>query len=446
MNIKRFYLENKEYFAPVFAIALPTIADMFVQTLLGFSDMVMVGRIGPEAINDVGIGNVPILFITTIFFALATGTTAIMSRAYGTSSKSEGTKIASQTLFITLPISIFIMLFMLFFADGIINFVSGNGDLKGVRDYYIPAILGVPFLAINVIFAGLYRAVGYAKVPMITNILSVVSNVILNWIFIFELHLGVFGAAIATTASRVLVTGVYCYLVFKKKNFWVTLPYYNFKYNHEIASRILRIGVPTMLEQGLFRVGMIIFEMLVIRLGTISYAAHKIALTAESFSFNLGFGFAVASTSLVGQQLGKGDLDKAKKYAEICTILAMLVMTIFGLLFFIFPTLIIRVFTDSKEIQPLASSALKIVSICQPFLAASMVLSGSLRGAGATKAVLITTSLGMYLIRVPMTYTLLHIFNFGLSAAWVVMSFDLSFRCIANYIVFKNGKWKYIKV
>lgn len=446
MNIKRIYQENKEFFKPVFLIALPTIADMFVQTLLGFSDMVMVGRIGPEAINAVGIGNIPILFITTIYFALATGTTAIMSRSFGTGDKKEGRKTAAQTLLITLPIAILMTLIMLVFSDGILKLVSGDVDLTIIKSYYITSIIGIPFLALDIIFAALYRAVGFAKVPMYTNIFSVVSNIILNALFIFVFKWGVFGAALATTISRLMVMLIYCYLIFKKKNFWVTLPYYNFKYNHVIARRILKIGIPTMCEQGLFRLGMIVFEMLVIRLGTLPYAAHKIALTAESFSFNLGTGFAVASTSLVGQQLGRNDPERAKKYAEICTVLSMIVMTIFGLLFFIFPTFIIRVFTDNTEIQPLASTALKIVSICQPFLAASMVLSGSLRGAGATTAVLVTTSLGMYLIRIPLTYFLLYKMNFGLSAAWVVMFFDLSFRCVANYYVFNKGSWKYIKV
>ncbi|MGL4969360.1 MAG: MATE family efflux transporter, partial [Fusobacteriaceae bacterium] len=166
----------------------------------------------------------------------------------------------------------------------------------------------------------------------------------------------------------------------------------------------------------------------------------------ESFSFNLGFGFAVAATSLVGQQLGKNSVKEAEKYAYICTILSIFVMTGFALAFLLIPTQIISLFTKDPEIITLASKALWIVSFCQPFLAVAMVLSGSLRGSGATKSVLFITAAGMYLIRVPLTYIFLYKMNTGLLGAWIVMSIDLIFRSLSCYYIFRNGKWRFIKV
>lgn len=443
---KNYYRENRTSISEVFKIAIPTIGDMFVQTLLGFFDMVMVGKIGPTAINAVGIGNAPILLLSTVFFALSTGTTAVMSRAYGSDNQKDGKRTATQTLILALPIALLLTIVFYFFGKPILILVGKEANLAESKQYYDAIILGLPFMGINIILSALYRAIGNAKVPMYTNILSVGTNILFNYLLIFVIPWGVFGAGTATTIARVIVTVVYAYLLFVKKSFWIKLDFKTMRYHHQTAMRILKVGVPAALEQGLFRVGMIIFEMLVIRLGTVAYASHKIALTAESFSFNLGFGFAVAATSLVGQQLGKDNVKEAERYAFICCILSMIVMTAFGVLFLIFPTEIIKMFTGDPAIVTLASKALWIVSFCQPFLAAAMVLSGALRGAGATKSVLFATATGMYLIRVPLTYLFLYQLNTGLLGAWVVMSIDLIYRSIYCFILFYKGKWRYIKV
>ena len=177
-----------------------------------------------------------------------------------------------------------------------------------------------------------------------------------------------------------------------------------------------------------------------------AYTAHKIALTAESFSYNMGFGFAVAGTALVGQQLGKGSAKDAHRDALATTTLAIFAMSIFGLMFFILPGTIIYMFTDEPEIKEIETVALRLVSICQPFQAVSMVLSGCLRGAGDTKAVLWITTIGMYVIRIPLTYFFLYKIDTGLSGAWIVMTIDLAFRSMACYRVFKKGKWSYVSV
>ena len=110
------------------------------------------------------------------------------------------------------------------------------------------------------------------------------------------------------------------------------------------------------------------------------------------------------------------------------------------------PNLLISLFTHEPAVVSLSTTALRLVSICQPFLAISMVLSGSLRGAGDTKSVLVITFLGIFLIRIPTTYLFLDILNFGLAGAWIVMTIDLFIRSSLLYYVFKRGKWKYLQV
>lgn len=441
-----FFKENRKEILSIFTIALPTIVDMFVQTLLGFFDLIMVGRLGPEAIASVGLGTAPILAIIPVFFAISVGATAMVSRAFGAKNFSEVKEVMSQSLILGLPTSSFVTLLFVLLGENILLLISKNQPLSDALAYFSVVSLGLPFLCLNILFSAGFRATNKAKIPMINNIISIASNIILNYVFIFMLDLGVLGAGIATTLSRGVVTFIFIFLTYYKKHYHISLKKEDFVFRKDICRRLIKIGLPSAGEQTIFRIGMLIFEAMLINLGTLQYAAHKIALTAESFSFNLGLGFSVAGTALVGQHLGALEYDKAKKTGYLNTLLAVMVMTTFGFIFMFAPKFVISLFTSDKNIVPLASEALRIVSVAQPVLAMSMVLSGALRGAGDTKSVLWITGIGMFFIRLPLTYILLYTFNFGLKGAWFVMIIDLTFRGLACLRKFNQGKWRYIQV
>lgn len=445
-RVRSLYKENKSEVLSILTIALPTIVDMFVQTLLGFFDLIMVGRLGPEAIASVGLGTAPILTVIPIFFAISVGTTAMVSRAFGARNYEEAKEGMSQSLILGIPAAFIVTFAFVVFGKNILGIISKNQPITEALSYLKVISLGIPFLCFNIIFSYGFRSINKAKIPMINNTISIFLNIFLNYIFIFVLNLGVFGAGIATTMSRGIVTLIFSFLIIYKKNYCIALTTKDFKINKDICKRLLKVGLPSAGEQGLFRIGMLIFEAMVINLGTLQYAAHKIALTAESFSFNLGFGFSVAGTALVGQYLGAKEYQEAKKAGYLNMFLAISVMTAFGFIFMISPKFVISMFTKDQAIVPMASSALRIVSIAQPILAVSMVLSGALRGAGDTRSVLWITSVGMFFVRIPLTYLFLYIFNFGLNGAWLVMILDLTYRGLACLYRFKQGKWRYIEV
>lgn len=445
-QVRSLYKENKSEVLSILTIALPTIIDMFVQTLLGFFDLIMVGRLGPEAIASVGLGTAPILTVIPIFFAISVGTTAMVSRAFGARNYEEAKEGMSQSLILGIPAAFIVTFAFVVFGKNILGIISKNQPITEALSYLKVISLGIPFLCFNIIFSYGFRSINKAKIPMINNTISIFLNIFLNYIFIFVLNLGVFGAGIATTMSRGIVTLIFSFLIIYKKNYCIALTTKDFKINKDICKRLLKVGLPSAGEQGLFRIGMLIFEAMVINLGTLQYAAHKIALTAESFSFNLRFGFSVAGTALVGQYLGAKEYQEAKKAGYLNMFLAISVMTAFGFIFMISPKFVISMFTKNQAIVPMASSALRIVSIAQPILAVSMVLSGALRGAGDTRSVLWITSVGMFFVRIPLTYLFLYIFNFGLNGAWLVMILDLTYRGLACLYKFKQGKWRYIEV
>ena len=413
-----YFVENRKLIKNIFQITLPAVFDLLAQTLIMALDMKMVSSLGPSAISSVGVGTAGMYALIPALIAVATGTTALLSRAYGADNKLDGKKAFAQSFFIAVPLGIFLTIIFLLFSEQIINLVGNAKDmnLKDALLYQHMTVIGFPFLGVSIATFYAFRAMGENKIPMIGNTLALVLKIILNFLLVYLFKWGIFGAALSTTLTRLFSAIFSIYLVFWSKKNWISLELKDLKFDYFTSKRILKVGIPAAVEQLGLRIGMLIFEMMVISLGNLSYAAHKIALTAESISFNLGFAFSFAASALVGQELGKGSSQKALKDGYICTIIAMIVMSTFGLLFFIIPQFLVSLFTKDKDVIELATMALKIVSICQPFSGASMVLAGALRGAGDTKSVLLITYLGIFLI-----------------------------SSLAFYI-FRRGKWKYLQV
>ena len=443
-----YFVENRKLIKNIFQITLPAVFDLLAQTLIMALDMKMVSSLGPSAISSVGVGTAGMYALIPALIAVATGTTALLSRAYGADNKVDGKKAFAQSFFIAVPLGIFLTIIFLIFSEQIINLV-GNAKDMNLSDailYQNMTVIGFPFLGVSIATFYAFRAMGENKIPMIGNTLALVLKVILNFLLVYLFKWGIFGAALSTTLTRLFSAIFSIYLVFWSKKNWISLELKDLKFDYFTSKRILKVGIPAAVEQLGLRIGMLIFEMMVISLGNLSYAAHKIALTAESISFNLGFAFSFAASALVGQELGKGSSQKALKDGYICTIIAMIVMSTFGLLFFIMPQFLVSLFTNDKDVIELSTMALKIVSICQPFSGASMVLAGALRGAGDTKSVLLITYLGIFLIRIPITYLFLDVLNFGLAGAWIVMTIDLVIRSSLAFYIFRRGKWKYLQV
>ena len=446
--INNYFVENRKLIKNIFQITLPAVFDLLAQTLIMALDMKMVSSLGPSAISSVGVGTAGMYALIPALIAVATGTTALLSRAYGADNKLDGKKAFVQSFFIAVPLGIILTIIFLLFSEQIINLV-GNAKDMNLSDailYQNMTVIGFPFLGVSIATFYAFRAMGENKIPMIGNTLALVLKVILNFLLIYLFKWGIFGAALSTTLTRLFSAIFSIYLVFWSKKNWISLELKDLKFDYFTSKRILKVGIPAAVEQLGLRIGMLIFEMMVISLGNLSYAAHKIALTAESISFNLGFAFSFAASALVGQELGKGSSQKALKNGYICTIIAMIVMSTFGLLFFIIPQFLVSLFTKDKDVIELATMALKIVSICQPFSGASMVLAGALRGAGDTKSVLLITYLGIFLVRIPITYLFLDVLNFGLAGAWIVMTIDLVIRSSLAFYIFRRGKWKYLQV
>ncbi|NLL71646.1 MAG: MATE family efflux transporter [Epulopiscium sp.] len=452
----------------ILKLAFPAILEMLMQTLLGFADMAMVGVLGAAGIAAVGLSDMPIMTAIALFAAISVGTTALVSRAVGAKNISEATEVGKQSLIISVFFAIIFTILGLIFSEKLIILMGAEEDVIPLATSYFRHICwGIPMLIVTMIMSGVLRGSGDTKTPMYINGIANILNIIGNFFLIFktrtifftlpfvgkELSLwipgagwGVAGAAISTSISRWVAGILVLYVLYSGKGKVQMSIKEKVRLDFAIIKRIFHIGIPAALEQFLLRLGQLAFNRLIANLGTTMYAAHRITNTAESISYNVGFGFALAATTLVGQYLGAEDPEAAQESGHMAVKMGAIFMSIMGVFFFIWPQVFLLIFTRDPEILHPASWCLRIEALAQPFLAFAMGYAGALRGAGDTKQVLIISIVGIWGVRVSLTFLFISVLGYGLISAWVAMTIDLIVRGFWLLLAFRKGKWKTVEV
>jgi len=219
-----------------------------------------------------------------------------------------------------------------------------------------------------------------------------------------------------------------------------------FKPDPHSLKQIVTIGAPAMLEQLLMRVGVIIYVKTIAGLGTVAYAVHQVCMNIQALSFMNGQGFAVSATSLTGQSLGKNRPDMAHAYVHRTRRLGMSVSLILAAIFVFWGGKIVSLYNDSPDIISQGARIMMFVGFTQPLQSSQFILSGSLRGAGDTRATAIITFITVLLIRPLLAVYLINVWNLGLEGAWFAFIADQTIRSALVLIRYNSGKWKRIKV
>lgn len=445
---KRF---DKESIIIIMVLALPAIIENILQVLLGVVDTYFISKIGTEAIAGVGVTNLIMNIYIAFFLALGVGTTAIVSRNIGAKNTENANNSVKQSIIMALGIGIFFGLINLVFSKNILLLLGAE---ERVLQYALPYFLSVAvpsvFLCLMMILSSALRGSGDTKTPMKITIIANVINIILDYILIFGIFnfagLGILGAGIATTISRIV--GVL--LLLKKINSDETKIHINIldKWNidKDILKSITKIGLPAAFEKLIMRFGQLVYGGMIIKIGTEAYAAHNIAGTIESFSYLPGMGFGVAAATLVGQSLGAKKKDEAYKMGLMSYFLSTAFMVIIGVIFYIFAPFLAGIFSEDKEVIDLVVLVLRIIALFQPFLCITLVITSVLQGAGDTKFPMYSTLVGIWGVRVLGVYILGIKLNMGLEGVWIAYALDVTVRGVILMIRFMKGKWKDIVI
>lgn len=429
-------------------LAIPVFIENLFQLLFSFVDMFFVGFLGNVALSSVGLGGQIVNIFIAILASLTTGTLVTIAHSVGAKKYKTAQKYLSNSLTLGIILSIFLFFFGIFMIDPLLNLLGARGNLANLTSIYLKYILIPGFLLvfIPIVSAGL-RGAGDTKTPLYVTMVANILNIIGDYALVFGKlgfpAMGVAGAALATSISRFIAL-IYLFIILYRRNSLFHIKFMKIlSFEKDKISQILRIGVPTSLEQLLFSIGALLYATIVLQLGTKAYAAHRIALNIESLSFQPGFAFAVAATTLVGQFRGAGEDDKAFKASIESWKIAVIFMGIIGICLFLFPVYLVKIFSREKDVINMAVLALKIIAFIQPLLATNMVMAGSLRGSGMSKLPMISNGLGMWIIRIPFTYFFIKIIKIGFPGAWIAMSMDITFKAFINFYFFVVKKsWK----
>jgi putative MATE family efflux protein len=435
----------------IFELAWPVIAEQSLATITHIVDMMMVGRLGAAAVSAIGLTMQPVFFSMALASALSVGTTALVSRFIGSNNKQKAASVLQQSVMISIVFSSVFAVFFYFMAPEVLVLMGAEKEVVLLGTGYLRIMTpGFVFMVLGFIVTAALRGAGETKIPMQVNIVINLLNVIGNYILIFGKfgfpELGVNGAALATTLSRSFGGLVLLYITFSSYSVIKLKAKGFFSLDLQLIKRILRVGVPTAMEESVRRLAQMLFVRVIASLGTTAFAAHQIAINAESISYMPGFGIAVAATTIVGQNLGAKNPDGAEKGSFEAWKLGSIIMGFMALVFLVFPEQLIKLYTEDPEIISRGALNLRIIAFSQLPMGTHFIFAGSLRGAGDTKAVFYSTAVSTWIFRLLLGYLLVHTFNLGLAGGWIAMVIDWSVRGSYVFYRFKNGKWKTIEV
>jgi putative MATE family efflux protein len=431
----------------VVKLAWPSILENMLQSIFNIILIGMVARLGSAAIAGVGASNGIVMVAMSSFFALSMGTTVLVAHATGAQNREAASRAAKQSLVLGIILGGIISALGYIFAPQAIAAIGAGPEVVEEGAAYLRAFsLGGIFIVTTFVAGGVMRGSGDARTPMLVTLGSLGASLAIGYPLIFgELglpKLGAFGAGLATTGARGLGCLVLIALLLRPGRGVNLASWGGWRPALEPIKRLLKIGLPSMGES-LFRAGgMLLFSVIVFRLGTQVAAAQQVAQQVAFFSMMPGFGFSMAATTLVGQALGANNPGRAGRASWFATRSCLAWMGTMGLVFFFFGHWIMGLFTSDPVIVENGSTALKMIALAQPGQAFGMVLAGSLRGSGDTSYPMLTTGAAMWLVRLPVAWLFGITLGFGLGGVYLGWVVDTVVLAGLNWARYRTGGWK----
>ena len=301
-------------------------------------------------------------------------------------------------------------------------------------------IISVPlvFRYISTILGAALRAVQNTKTPMLISLAANGLNIILNYLLIYKAELGVDGAAVASAFSYVL-SGVLMFLSCRR-NSQLRWEFREFSLDAGLLKECASIGTPVLGTSMVSCFGYVVFAGLVSGMGTTVFAAHSIAVTAETIFYVPGYGLRSAASTLIGNARGEGSMKKLKTIGILSVLLTVTIMCVSGIVLFLGAHLLMGLFTPSQPVVELGAEMLRLVALSEPFFGLMVVLEGVFYGLGRTRYAFAVEIIGMWGVRILFTFLCVEYWGFGLRAVWYCMIADNVCKAVLFSVPFLTRK------
>ncbi len=426
-------------------LMIPLIIEQLLAITVGFADTLMVSTVGEMAVSAVSLVDTINILLINVFAALGTGGAVVVAQFIGQGSFEKARYSAKQLLLITALLSVIIMFFVIIFNNYLLHLVFGKVEInvmKNAEIYFFYSAMSYPFIALYNSGAALFRAVGNSKISMINSAIMNIINIVLNAFFIFGCHWGVFGAVLATLIARAVACLVILIMLSKKSSELYIDDYVHWKFDFTYIRKILTIGIPSGLENGMFQLGKILVQGLVATFGTYSIAANAVSSNLSQMQIIPGMALGLAMVTVIGQCVGANDYEQAKYYIKKIMKMTYLSMLILIVVLLLATPTILTFYSLSQETIALAYQCIFFHGISAAiFWPAAFTLPNALRAANDAKYTMIVSATSMLTFRLLLSYIIAQTMGVGLLGIWIAMSIDWVVRAIFFIWRYFNGKW-----
>ena len=455
----------------IVSLSIPSILAQISATVMFFIDASMVGHLGAKASAAIGIVETTGWLMGGLASAANMGFSVQVAHAVGANDFKRAQRVLRQSLVCCALWSLMMTVIALAISVPLPYWLGGTEEIAHDATLYF-AIFGLAgiFFQMEGLAGSMLKCSGNMKIPSMLNIGMCVMDVVFNYLFIYIFDMGVAGAAIGTGLAMMVTAVLMMYFLLYRSEMLgilrkpsapasasasatattpapsgagyrdsLPLSWDKFKPQADVVGNAFKIGAPMGLQHMLMGSAQVVSTLIVAPLGTVAIAAHSLAITVESLCYMPGFGIAEAATTLVGQSFGAGKRVLTRQFARMSVGLGMLVMTLMGLLMYVFAPELMSLMTPVDEIIAVGAKCLRIEAFAEPMFAASIVCNGVFVGAGDTLKPAIMSLLSMWGVRLTLAAVLA--VSYGLPGVWTAMAIELSFRGLIFLGRLFHGAW-----
>jgi putative MATE family efflux protein len=431
----------------ILRLSLPIIISNILQTAYQIVDTFWVGRLSAEAVAAVSFC-FPISFLLiALGGGLPIAGTVLLAQYTGRGDQEATNHIAAQTLLMVFLISLVLAAIGYTLATPIMHLMGAAPDVlpDAVRFFQI-AVLGFIFVFAFFAYQALMRGRGIVYPPMVIVFITVLINFALDPLLIFGVgpfpRMGVAGSALATLCTQALAAGIGLTLMVRGRH-GIHLRLRDLPPDFDLMRRIFHIGFPSSIEQSTQALGVTVMTMLVAGFGTVAVAAYGIGVRVMSCALVPAIGLSVATSTLVGQNIGAGQLARAERTNMISCTLAFVTLTFGGLLVFFGAPAIARVFIpQGGAVIDESAAFIRAISFTFGFIGLQQVLTGSLRGAGDTVAPMVLAMISLWVMRFPLAYVLSAHTSLHVNGIWYAFPVTTVLSAIMAGYWYVWGGWR----
>lgn len=422
-----------------------------MEALFAIVDVFYVSRLNDtNAIAVIGLTESMLTIIYSIAIGLSMGATAMVARRVGEKDIKAAEVAAVQALFVGLSLSIIISICGGIFADDLLKLMGADeGVIAAGAGYTRWMFSGNVTIMLLFLINAIFRGAGDASIAMRALILANGLNILLDPIFIFGWGFipgyGVEGAAIATNIGRGIGVTYQLYHLLKGKGL-IKLHAQNLIIKWNIVWNLLKVSAGGTAQFVIASASWIFLVRIVSNFGSSALAGYTIAIRVIVFAILPAWGMANAAATLVGQNLGANQPERAEKSVWRTAFFNMIFLGLVTVLFFSMADPILRLFTTEPAVLENGILCLQIVSLGYIFYAYGMVISQAFNGAGDTATPTVLNFFGFWTFQIPLAYALAIVFDFGPPGVYAAISIAESCIAIVAVIIFKRGKWKLVKI